>query len=96
MKTVDIIAKEWRDEVNGNSYYSMRVIIDMYLESEKVHLIPFTYGYGDSYLYEATSLLTSKGLLSSFVLSYCKDNGIIVRYGKQTACKKSEVIAWGA
>jgi hypothetical protein len=95
MQTVDIIAKEWRDKVNGNSYFSMRIIVDYAMTTEKTHYAPFQYGYGESYLYVATTMLTGQGLLSSFVLTWCKEKGIIVRYGKQTGCKKSDVTAWG-
>ena len=53
IKTIDIIAKEWFDKVNGNSYFSAIVEINFNMKDSKVIEIPFQYGYGDSYRYSA-------------------------------------------
>ena len=35
MKTIDIIAKEWFDKINGNSYFSAIIIIDYKMKTEQ-------------------------------------------------------------
>ena len=52
--------KEWRDKVNGNSYFSS-VVKD--LEGNIILQLPFQYGYGDQYKYEAVKELIKEGLL---------------------------------
>ena len=37
------ITKEWRDKVNGNSYFSTRIED---IENDKMYILPFQYGYG--------------------------------------------------
>lgn len=96
MKTLDVHAKEWFDKLNGNSYFAATVIIDLGFDSEKVIKIPFTYGYGDSYLYAAFKELKSAGLIIDgekydFPLRYCNDNKIVFRYSKQGNCLKREL-----
>ena len=51
LKTIDIEAKEWRDKVNGNSYFSSDVTLNYGMDSQKVIKLPFQYGYGDQYYY---------------------------------------------
>lgn len=53
MTTYQIIAKEWFDKVNGNSYFSAQVFND----NKLVGSIPTQYGYGDTYRHEALKLL---------------------------------------
>ena len=36
LKTIDINAKEWRDKINGNSYFSSDVTLNYGMENEKV------------------------------------------------------------
>ena len=55
-----VIAKEWRDKVNGNSYFSAQ--IESTEDGSKTKL-PFQYGYGDQYKYEAVRDLVKEGLL---------------------------------
>ena len=35
IKTIDINAKEWRDKINGNSYFSAIITINYGLENEE-------------------------------------------------------------
>ena len=44
IKSLTIIAKEWFDKANGNSYFSARAFIN-----DAVVVLPFQYGYGDQY-----------------------------------------------
>lgn len=36
IKTIDITAKEWFDRVNGNSYHSVRTVINYGMKDERV------------------------------------------------------------
>ena len=47
LKTIDIEAKEWRDKVNGNSYFSSDVILNYGMNNKETIKVPFQYGYGD-------------------------------------------------
>lgn len=53
IKTIDVNCKEWFDKVNGNSYFSGEVIVNAGKKTETTIKIPFQYGYGDAYRYEA-------------------------------------------
>jgi len=55
-----VVAKEWRDKVNGNSYFSAQ--IESVEDGSKTKL-PFQYGYGDQYKYEALRELVKEKLL---------------------------------
>lgn len=58
-KSLFIEGREWFDKVNGNSYFSARVWVD----GEIVGVLPFQYGYGDQYEYEAHKWLLGEGYL---------------------------------
>ena len=64
LKTIDIFAKEWRDKVNGNSYFSSRVVLNLEHENELIIEIPFQYGYEEAYLFESMDAV--KHLFPSF------------------------------
>ena len=51
LKTIDINAKEWRDKINGNSYFSSDVTLNYGMQNEETIKLPFQYGYGDQYYY---------------------------------------------
>mgnify|MGYP003132482457 FL=1 len=94
MKTIDINAKEWRDKINGNSYFSGLVIIDYGMKSEEVFLMPFQYGYGSQYEQEAKAILTYANKISpqyETLYSYCKRENIILRSNIIRGCKKREL-----
>ena len=94
MKTIDINAKEWRDKINGNSYFSGLVIIDFGMKSEEVFLMPFQYGYGSQYEQEAKGILTYANKISTqyeTLYSYCKRENIILRSNIIRGCKKREL-----
>jgi len=55
-----VVAKEWRDKVNGNSYFSAQIES---VEDGTMSKLPFQYGYGDQYKYEAVRELVKEGLL---------------------------------
>ena len=97
MKTIDVDAKEWFDRVNGNSYFSGTITVDYGMESEKVFLMKFQYGYGSSYEQEAKRLLTEFNIISpqhgESLSRYCNDNQIILRTNKETNCLKRDLKA---
>ena len=79
--TYILIAKEWRDKVNGNSYWSARC---EWIERDISYFFPFQYGYGDQ------SLQTVMDALNVPNSEYKK-----FRYTKIENCKKSEVKEFG-
>ena len=94
MKTIDINSKEWRDKINGNSYFSGLVIIDFGMKSEEVFLMPYQYGYGSQYEQEAKAILTYANNISTqfdTLYSYCKRENIILRSNIIRGCKKREL-----
>jgi len=98
IKTIDVTAKEWFDKINGNSYFSARVVTDFGTRAEKTYYIPFEYGYGDYYLQAGAKVLTEHEVIAPCDIlssSTLKAQGIIFRYGKQEGVKKTDVTAWG-
>ena len=95
VKTIDVNAKEWFDRINGNSYFSGTVTVNFGMKDQKEFVMPAQYGYEDQYLHEAKCRLVEHNVISSdwtrALWSYCKENGIILRYNKQTGCLKREV-----
>lgn len=82
---VHLSVRRWRDRVNGNSYFSARVIVD----GETRLFIPFQYGYGShpetvacTAVREA-GILPSTGRLSPYLGSTCREFGI--RYTEDDA-----------
>ena len=98
MKTLDIIAKEWFDKVNGNSYFAARVTIDYGTDRQEEIVIPFQYGYGSAYQDMAKEALVKRDdlpLKDGPLSLVCRDLGIILRKYKIENCKKREVKKWG-
>lgn len=98
MKTLDIHAKEWFDKVNGNSYFSAQVTIDLGLKGEKTIYVPFQYGYGSSYQTKSIEQLQKDGVLpndGTISWSYFDDNNIILRSSLREGCLKRDVVSWG-
>ena len=50
--------KEWRDKVNGNSYFSTSIED---VEQDKNYILPFQYGYGTQSEYKTKEVLKSLG-----------------------------------
>ena len=97
LKTIDVYGKEWRDTINGVSYFSSRVVLNLEHENEMVIEIPFQNGYEEQYLSE--SMEAVKYLFSNF--KRWKKNiftweaksryGFIVRNTIQKNCRKKEL-----
>ena len=98
LKTIDINAKQWRDKIYGNSYFSSDVILNYGMHNEKVIKLPFQYGYGDQYIYasleEVKNLFPkSKWYKEKYFHKYeiQKEYKIIIRNSKKTNCLKREL-----
>ena len=59
IKSLFIECREWFDKVNGNSYFSARI----WVNGGQVAILPFQYGYGDQFTYEAQKKLLELGYL---------------------------------
>lgn len=92
MKTVDVKAKEWFDKINGNSYFSARIIIDYTLPTEQTIYLPFQYGYDEMYKQRAIEELKTRKLLPEY--TYLSELDIIFRWNKVTS-KKREAVEFG-
>lgn len=90
MKTLDINAREWFDKINGNSYFSAEIVINYGTPSERKYFLPFQYGYGDAYLYNAFELLHNNYELPEGInhLWQLRDSGVILRTNKQRKLKR--------
>ena len=102
IKCITIIAKEWFDRVNGNSYFSARVFINN--DSENPVILPFQYGYGDHYKDMAGSKLNDLGITKlkkydsggrESLWRYCDDNNINLICTKHENCLKRDVKWYG-
>lgn len=58
-RSLFIECREWFDKINGNSYFSVRIWVD----GGQVAILPFQYGYGDQFIYEAQKKLLELGYL---------------------------------
>ena len=87
-----IIAKEWFDKVNGNSYFSARIFID-----GKVLYLPFQYGYGNQYEQEALKELKKHVAIPEEVTSLwqLRESCKYFSSEKQEKCILRDVKAWG-
>jgi hypothetical protein len=90
-RSLFIEAREWFDKVNGNSYFSARIWVD----GGQVAILPFQYGYGDQYLYEAQKKLLELGYLpqeskNRGLWTIAQESGFDL-YSAKTNTKKSEM-----
>ncbi len=91
--TIDIVALEWFDKVNGNSYFSATITVNYGMKSQKIFNLPFQYGYGNQYQESCFQELKKKGLKTeqSFLWIYCEKNNVILRSTKHENCLKKEL-----
>jgi hypothetical protein len=90
-RSLFIEAREWFDKVNGNSYFSARIWAD----GGQIAILPFQYGYGDQYLYEAQKKLLELGYLpqeskNRGLWTIAQESGFDL-YSAKTNTKKSEM-----
>ncbi len=98
---LEIQGKHWFDRVNGNSYFSARV----YFDDELIAVLPFQYGYGSQYEYEARNEISKNNLIRgarvwfernqySGLWQFCQDKKIKLISNINSALKR-EVVAHG-
>ena len=98
LKTIDINAKEWHDQINGNSYFSSDVILNYGMNSQETIKVPFQYGYGDHYIYQSLREIQKlfpkskwyrENLLGKYQIQ--DEYKIIIRNSIKTNCLKKEL-----
>lgn len=99
LKTIDLTAKEWFDKVNGNSYFSARLVLNYGMENQESFTLPFQYGYGSAYEQSASKILNEffKNDIPDnyFPISLYRefnDGTVIVRSSIHEGCKKRDVM----
>jgi hypothetical protein len=90
-RSLFIEAREWTDKTYGNSYFSARIWVD----GGQVAILPFQYGYGDQFLYEAQKKLLELGYLpqegkNQGLWAIAQQNGFDF-YSSKTNTKKAEM-----
>lgn len=95
MRSLFIEGKTWFDKVNGNSYFSCRIHID----GKLAMVLPFQYGYGNQFEYEAMRALADNGKLPEGYSadSYAfrlREAGVDV-YTSISEGKKADVVRFG-
>ena len=91
IRSVFVEGREWFDKVNGNSYFSARI----WINGGQVAILPFSYGYGDQFIYEAQRKLIELGYLpkekeNESLYSLGKTFGFDF-YSSKTTTKKNEM-----
>ncbi len=102
MKTLTVIAYEWFDKVNGNSYFSAEIFADNIL----ISVLPFQYGYGNHYEDMAAKELYENGTFPDLkqyewggregLHTYCQRHNIELLTRKHENCKQRELKSIGA
>lgn len=101
VQTIDIVAYEWFDKVNGNSYFAANIVLNYGLKTEKEVKVPFQYGYGDKFRHACFKELESQKLIHDVrqyenggnegLYNFCQRNKITLRTTKKENCKKSDL-----
>jgi hypothetical protein len=97
VRSISISAKTWRDRVNGNSYFAVRIIVEYTSFSTVTLHIPFQIGYGSAWEQAAAAAIAKKFELGHApILRDIEQNNLDVVFFKlATPSKKREAIAWG-
>ena len=91
LRSLFIEAREWFDKVNGNSYFSARIWVD----GSQIAILPFQYGYGSQFEYEAQKKLLELGYIpqkekNAGLWSIAENLGFDF-YSSKSETKKSEM-----
>jgi hypothetical protein len=91
IRSLFVECREWFDKVNGNSYFSARI----WINGGQVAILPFQYGYGDQFIYEAQRKLIELGYIpkekeNESLYSLGKTFGFDF-YSAKTITKKNEM-----
>jgi hypothetical protein len=90
MKNITILGRRWFDKTYGNTYHSVRAIVD----GEEVVSVPFHYGYGDQYQQTAYNELVKVGALQEGIASlslYCREHDIALYTDVVDVVKKKDL-----
>jgi len=94
IKSIAVLGRKWRDKVNGNTYHSARCFAD----GKLVATVPFQYGYGDQYVWNANAALVQAGIIKGTarqsLWSICNDAGTLLITDCADVTKR-ECVAWG-
>tara|TARA_R110002020_G_scaffold209334_1_gene415290 strand:+ start:620 stop:877 length:258 start_codon:yes stop_codon:yes gene_type:complete len=74
--------KEWRDRINGNTYFSAQIDD---IEKDVIYPIQFQYGYGSQAEYTCKKFLGLKGFNSELPIKFITIPN----------CKQKDVKQWG-
>ena len=97
LKTIDILALEYIDNVNGNSYFSSNVILNHGLKNSIQLKIPFQYGYELQYLHTSLDEISKHFKRSQWHKRYMnkdmleKKYNIKINHKITRGCKKKEL-----
>lgn len=89
-KHLVIIGKRWFQKSYGNTYHSVKVLIN----GAEIVNVPFEYGYGDSYLDTAVRKLTDLGILPNdnrFGTAYLRDTFRTFTYTVTDVSRKKDL-----
>lgn len=59
VKSISVIGRRWFDRVNGNTYHSATTLVN----GEPGPSVPYQYGYGSQYEYNAAMELDKAGII---------------------------------
>lgn len=79
---ITVMAREWFDKVNGNSYFTATCYVD-----DKVLELPYQYGYGDHYQDMAIRAMEKENMLPSPVEHY--ESGGVESLGRY--CRRNKI-----
>lgn len=84
-----IHSKKWRDNVNGNTYHSVRILNN---QNNTMIAAPFQYGYGEQFIQSASEVMIKNGWIKEKLKGLDFQEIHII---DQNNCTKKEVINWG-
>lgn len=97
MQTLTVIGRRWFDRRAGNTYHSVRCIVD----GKDVGGAGMTYGYGDHYLQTAADILERDGHTpgrehyahggAEPLWLYCRERGIEFTYSASDVGRKRDL-----
>lgn len=99
LKTVDIFNKEWRDKVNGNTYFASRVTLNYGFPDEKTLYAEFQYGdgygMGDQVAFNLVKPYLPEGCKETYFYQLRDKYQILTRRSTEKNCLQRDVKEWG-
>jgi hypothetical protein len=91
VKKIYLHARRWFQRSYGNTYHTVEIWVNDHL----VHKIPFTYGYGDQWSYNAGKWLVDNGYgrFSGYypISRYCRESGIEYNHTVEDVKRKRDL-----